>query len=113
MSYREYLQIHYRVDIEKYLTVLRTEFNVRANPRERGSFVIDDPPLPFYKPKQLDEYVSILGFNYAPLSSLLIRALIYHPELAPKTTFVRWMAEQDVLAQGTLKALQRKFRRRR
>lgn len=109
MSYREYIQIFHPVDIQRYLWVLTIQFRMRPNPEQLSTFTIDDPPLPFYRPKRLENYVSVLGFNYTPLSSLLILALIDHPDLAPMTTIVRWMAEQEVVAQGTLDDLARQF----
>jgi hypothetical protein len=46
------------------------------------------------------EYVIILGYYHASLANLLIRALIDHPEPALEDTFVRWTAEQDLVAEG-------------
>lgn len=109
MSYREYLQIFHPLNIEAFLHVLTTEFGAWENPHEPESFVIDDPPLPFYKPKQLEKHVSILGFNKTPLSHLLIVALIDHPEIAPPATIVRWMAEQEIVTWGTLEDLAWQF----
>ena len=103
MSVRESLHIFHRVEVEKYLDVLKGEFGARENEQEPGSYLIGDPPLPFYKPQVVDGgYLAIVGFNYTPLSAMLLVALINHPELAPETTAVAWTIEQDVLAQGTL-----------
>jgi hypothetical protein len=102
MSTIENIEVFCKVDVDQYLVVLLNEFGAQPNPHQEGTFVIDDPPLPFYKPRQLDNRLSVLGFNYAPLSSLLILALIDHPELAPPNTIVRWSAEQEVVAQGSL-----------
>lgn len=110
MSNREAIQIyHPRLDTSTYMSVLSREFGARVNDLEPGSYTVDDPPLPFYQPQQLESHVSILGFNDTPLSSLLILALIDHPELAPVTTIVRWLDEQDVVAQGTLADLAQQF----
>jgi|SRR5579859_396827 len=102
MSLIENIEVFCNVNVDQYLVVLLNEFGARPNPKQPGTFLIDDPPLPFYQPRQLDDRLSILGFNYAPLSSLLILALIDHPELAPADTIVRWSAEQEVVAQGSL-----------
>lgn len=109
MSYRECLQVYSHVEIDKYLAVLQADFGAWPHPKQPDTFLIDDPPLPFYRPRQFEPHLSILGFNYAPLSSLLILALIDHPELAPADTTVRWTAEQDLVAQGTLADLAELF----
>ena len=109
MSSIENIEVFCHVDVDQYLTALQNEFGARPNPRQEGTFLIDDPPLPFYRPRQHDNHLSVLGFNYAPLSSLLILALIDHPELAPPETIVRWSAEQEVVAQGSLVELARLF----
>jgi hypothetical protein len=109
MSFVENIEVFGRIDVAQYLTVLQNEFGAQPNPHQNGTFLIDDPPLPFYQPRQFDNRLSILGFNYAPLSSLLILALIDHPELAPAETIVRWTAEQEVVAQGSLSELARLF----
>ncbi len=109
MSHREFIQVFHPLDIQRYLWVLTIQFHARPNLEQSNTFLIDDPPLPFYRPKRLEKYVSILGFNYSPFSSLLILALIDHPDLAPATSIVRWMAEQETVAQGTLADLTRQF----
>ena len=109
MSQYECIEVFHPVNLDRYLWVLVLQFGVRYHPEEVRAFLIDDPPLPFYRPKRFDNKLSILGFNYTPLSSLLILALIDHPELAPATTIVRWMDEQEVIAQGTLADLAEQF----
>jgi hypothetical protein len=109
MSSIENIEVFCNIDIDQYLVVLLNEFGAQPNPHQKGTFLIDDPPLPFYQPRQLDNRLSVLGFNNAPLSSLLILALIDHPELAPRETIVRWSAEQEVVAQGTLSELAWQF----
>ncbi len=105
MSIIENIEVFHRVDVDRYLIVLLNEFGARPNPNQRGTFLIDDPPLPFYRPRQFDNRLSVLGFNYTPLSSLLILALIDHSDLAPAGTIVRWSAEQEIVAQGSLSEL--------
>jgi hypothetical protein len=109
MSSIENIEVFCNIDVDQYLIVLLSEFGAQPNPLQPGTFLIDDPPLPFYQPRQLDNRLSVLGFNYSPLSSLLILALIDHPELAPAETIVRWSAEQEVVAQGTLSDLAKQF----
>ena len=105
----ECIQVYCQVDITQYLAVLQNEFGARVHPGEPDSYLIDDPALPFHRPRQLERHLSILGFNYAPLSSLLLLALIDHTDLAPPKTIVRWSAEQEVVAQGSLAELARQF----
>ncbi len=109
MSYRESIHIFHPIDIDRYLQVLMLQFNAQPHPEELTAYQIDTPPLPFYRPQPFENYLSILGFNYIPLSSLLILVLIEHPELAPSTTVVRWVAEQEIITQGTLEDLARQF----
>jgi hypothetical protein len=106
MSVYESIHVHHPIDVEKYVTVLKTEFGARENPSQPGSFVLGDPPQPFYEPKltenEDDVYMVILGFNYIPLHPHLLVALINHPELVPEHTTVVWTIEQDLIAHGTL-----------
>ena len=100
MSIRENIQFFHRVDPNEYLRVLIDEYKAQPHPHQPGAFLVDG--LPFYPPQQAKEHTFILGFNMAPLSQTLIRALIGHPELVPDQVFVRWMQEQDLVAEGTL-----------
>lgn len=109
MSYRECIQVFHPVDVQKYLTVLQTKFEAHPHPQEPDAFLMDTPPLPFYGPKIIEEHLSILSFNYLPLSANLIWALINHPELAPETTMVIWTAEQDLIIKGALESLKRQL----
>jgi len=109
MSYRECIQVFHPVDIQKYLAVLQTEFEARPHPQEPGAFLIDTPPLPFRQPRIIEEHLSILSFNYLPLSANLIWALINHPELALATTIVLWTAEQDLVIKGALESLKQQL----
>ena len=54
---------------------------------------------------QIDEYIIIMDFNYVPLSSLLIQALIDRPELIPQDTLVRWTAEQEIIMEKTIREM--------
>ena len=102
MSYRECIQVFHPVDVQAYLATLRAEFGALPHPHEADAFLIDNPPLPFYQPQILVDHLSILSFNYWPLSISLIEALLKHPELAPTNTQVLWTAEQDLVVAGTL-----------
>ena len=102
MSVRECIAISHPVDIEQYLKVLQTEFGAQVNPDEEGSYLIGDPPLPFYKPEHFEGHTYISGFNYRPLSEALVIALAQHPELAHEPTRVYWTTEQEGLFTGTL-----------
>ena len=107
MSLRENIQFFHQLDTDKYLDVLREEFGAHEHPSQSGAFIVDD--LPFYKPRQIADYISIISFNYAPLPDLLIKALINHPDLAPDNMVIRWIAEQDVIMEATLAELRKKF----
>lgn len=109
MSYRECIQVFHSVDSQKYLTVLQIEFAAHPHPQEPDAFLMDTPPLPFYRPKIIEEHLSIMSFNYRPLSANLIWALINHPELAPETTIVLWTAEQDIIFKGALVSLKQQL----
>ncbi len=109
MSYIECIQVYHSVDVQAYLTVLKAEFGAWSHPQEPNAFLIDDPPLPFHHPRIIRDHLSILSFNYWPLSISLIEALINHPELAPATAQVLWAAEQDLVIEGTLKNLKQRL----
>jgi hypothetical protein len=100
MSVRENIQFFHRFDPGEYLRILAVEHGARAHPNQDGAFLVDG--LPFYTPQQFDEHTFILGFNMAPLSQILIQAVISHPELVPDQIFIRWTQEQDLIAEGTL-----------
>jgi len=107
MSLRENIQIFHQLDIENYLKLLQREYMAREHPIQTDCYLIDDPELPFYEPKQTDEYSFIIGFNYAPLSSLLIQVLIDHPNLIHPDTLVRWTSEQELLLENSIEELKR------
>jgi hypothetical protein len=109
VSFIECLEVFHQIDIERYLSILKEEFGARAHPAQADCYLIDDPELPFYQPRQYENHMSVLGFNRTPLSSFLILALIDHPELAPAATIVRWSAEQELVAAGTLEDLANLF----
>jgi hypothetical protein len=101
MSVRENIEIFHQFDTKTYLEILKDEYGAREHPAQPGSFLIDDPELPFYGPREADDHISILGFNYALLSNLLIQAIIDHPEMVPDEALVRWTQEQDLVLEKT------------
>lgn len=107
MSHRECIQVFNTVDIQAYLGILKDEFGAKPHPHQPDAFLVGDPPLPFYQPQVVMDHLSILSFNYWPLSISLVQALISHPELASKTTKVRWTAEQELIIEGTLQELKK------
>ena len=109
MSLHENIQFFHQIDAKKYLNVLREENNAQDHPSQPGSFLIDEIH-PFYTPQQIENHLSILGFNYTPLPEELIQALIDHPELAPDETLVRWTQEQDLVLETTLRELRAQAR---
>jgi len=100
MTVRENIQIFHQFDVETYLEILKTEQGAKDHPGQPGCYLVDD--LPFYKPKQADEYVFVLGFNCVALPGLLIEALASHPELVPDEVLIRWTIEQDLLLDTTM-----------
>jgi len=109
MSIRENIQFHHRLDPEEYLEVLKNEYEVRNHPAQKDAFLIGDPGLPFYKPKQIEDHISVLGFNYAPLSDLLIQALVDLPDLVPDDVRICWTSEQDLILETTMGAIRKKI----
>jgi len=101
MSLRENIQFFHQINIEKYLDVLKEEHDAQDHPSQPGALFIDETH-PFYRPQQIDDHLSILGFNFTPLPDQLFQALIDHPELAPDDTLVRWTQEQDLILETTL-----------
>ena len=100
MTVRENIQIFHQFDVETYLEVLKTEHGAKDHPAMPGCYLLDD--LPFYEPRQADEYIFILGFNLVPLPGLLIDSLANHPELVPDEVLIRWTIEQDLLLDSTM-----------
>jgi hypothetical protein len=105
MSYRQTIQVFHPVDVERYLDVLQRDYDAMENPYQADTYLIDNPPLPFYKPQYIDDHLSIVGFNQLPLSLLLLRALDEHPELVPPNVAIRWLEEQELVARGTVEGV--------
>jgi len=103
MSIRETIQFIPGIDIEQYLEVLKTDYCVDAHPSQPGAFLVDG--LPFYCPKTLSGHTFILGFNYAPLPNVLLKPLIYNPELFSSDHLIRWTQEQELIMETTLSEL--------
>ncbi len=103
MSIRENIQFYPGVDVDQYLDVLITDFGADAHPTQPDAFLVDG--LPFHKPQTGKNYIFILGFNYVPLSDVLVQAVIQHPELFPGEIFIQWTQEQELLLETTLKDL--------
>lgn len=114
MSLYECLRIYQAAaDTGEYLAILQKEFGVQPHPEELGSFVVEEPPIAFYRPTRQEDYFYILSFNYGLLPLCLIQALVNHPEFAPPTTRVLWTAEQDLIYEGQLKNLARRLKIKR
>ncbi len=110
MSIKENLELYCELDIEKYLRILDEESNVQPHPNQINSYLVDG--LPFYRPRQTGDHISVLGFNKIPLSFSLIQALIDHPELVPNSTVVCWTQEQDLILKDTIGNLRRESQKR-
>jgi hypothetical protein len=109
MTYRECIWVEHEVDVSQYLAILTTEYGAIRNKDAAGSYLIGDPPVPFYEPQLIDGRTAITGFNRIPLSPLLLEALVRHPELAPPDTTVLWTEEQDLVTEGNLEGYQPLF----
>ena len=103
MSVRETIRVAYPVNVERYVNVLKAEYGMKENVDEPESYLIGDPPLPFYKPLPMkDRSIAITGFNYKPLSALLVISLANHPDLVSAHSELSWSIEQELLYRGAL-----------
>lgn len=107
MSVRETFRIFHPFDPDKYLVILQQEYGAKPHPAQPDAYMVDD--LPFFKPRLAEDYVFVLGFNYAPLSGILIEALAGHPELLPDEAEVVWMIEQDSWFETTMGEARQRF----
>ncbi len=111
MSVKENIQFFYRFNIEAYLILLQEEQCAIQHPSEPGAYIVEN--MPFYQPKQIENHVSVLGFNYFPLSSALITVLATHPEIVPDEVLVCWTAEQDLIWKGTMRKVRKSLAARK
>ncbi len=100
MSVKENIQFFHKFNTDVYLILLQKEQGATKHPFEPSAYIVEN--MPFYQPRQIEEYVSVLGFNYFPLSSALITVLATHPEIVPNEVIVCWTAEQDLIWKGTM-----------
>ena len=107
MSVRENIQFFHQFDVDTYLSILKDEYGAKEHPKQPGSYLVED--LPFYAPKIMDDHVSVLSFNYAPLSGILIDALANHPELVPDDIGILWTIEQELFLETTMGAVREKI----
>jgi len=96
---RENIQIFHQFDVDTYINILK-ENGAIEHPEQDDAFLIEEDP--FYAPRQIDEHVSILSFNYFPLPMALLHALINHPELVPDDVEILWLVEQDSFIETTM-----------
>ena len=106
MTVRENIQIFHQFDVGTYLEILKSEHGAKDHPAQDGCYLLEN--LPFYEPRQADEYVFILGFNFVPLPVLLIDALANHSELVPDGVLIRWTIEQEMLLDTTMGEIRNK-----
>jgi hypothetical protein len=107
MSIRENLEISQLLDLKQYTRILLRDFGAEKHPVQEDALVLNDQP--FYSPRSTGDHISILSFNYAPLPYSLVKALIEHPELVSDYVIVTWTQEQDLVWQGTLGELRRRY----
>lgn len=100
MSVKENIQFFHRFDPAVYLDILKNERGAINHPSQPNAYIANE--VPFYEPKLIDDHVSVLGFNYFALPSVLIDALATHPELVPDEVIVCWSIEQDLLWKSTM-----------
>jgi len=96
VSLKENIELYGKLDVPKYLETL----NAQPHPDQENAYLVDDQP--FYKPKELEDHISILGFNMIPLPFSLIQILINHPELISDDVVVNWTQEQDLILRDTI-----------
>jgi hypothetical protein len=106
MSLKENIQFFHQFDPDAYLTILLGEYAASEHPSQPNAYLIEE--LPFYKPEQIEDHISILSFNHAPLPSILINALVNHPELVPDEVLISWTLEQDLLFETTMGEIRNK-----
>ncbi len=106
MSVKENIQIFQELDLEAYLAILLEEYDARGHTSQPDAYLVDG--LPFYKPKWIEDHVSVLSFNYVPLPGILIEALVNHPELVSDDTLICWTIEQEVLIQSSMRIIREK-----
>ncbi len=100
MSLKENIQFFHQFDPDAYLAILVGEYAASEHPSQANAYLVEE--LPFYKPEQIKDHVSVLGFNNAPLPSILINALVNYPELVPDEILIHWTIEQDSLLETTM-----------
>ena len=100
MSVRENIQIFHKIDLDAYSEALRAAFGASKHPTQLGCYLIDN--LPYYKPRWIEDHISVLGFNYLPLPGVLIEALASLSELLPDEVLIRWTIEQELLFETTM-----------
>ena len=106
MSVKENIQFFPQFDTDSYLKILKDECGAIEHPTQTDCYLIDG--LPFYEPKQIEDHVSVLGFNYAPLSDRLIQGLSGHPELVSDDVRVIWTIEQELIVETTMEKVRSK-----
>jgi len=107
MSVREVFRIFHQFSPDDYLAILQRERGAVPHPSQPGAYLVDE--LPFYKPRSAEDYVFVTGFNYAPLSSVLIEALAEHTEIVPDEVLIVWMIEQDSWFETTMGEARQRF----
>src|SRR5688572_10486922 len=107
MSIKENLELYCQLDIESYIRILRDELNVQDHPNQPNAYLLDR--LPFYRPTQMEDHISVLSFNNVPLPFSLLQALIDHPEFVPDNTVIRWTQEQGLVLENTIGALRKQW----
>jgi len=100
MSIRERIIFNSKFDPEKYLAILKEDHGAINHPAQAGALIVDG--LPFYKPQEVDESISVVSFNHVPLPDTLIVALTNYPDLVPDSTLVLWLIEEDLYFESTM-----------
>ncbi len=106
MSVRENIEIYYPLRVEQFLETLSHEDEAQKHPDQAGAFIVEG--LPFYRPRYVEDHISILSFNKVPLPYSLLRTLVEHPELVPDDVLIRWTIEQELLLDTTIGEIRRK-----
>ena len=107
MSIRERIIFKSSFDLDKYISILREEGGAVDHPAQQGAFMVDG--LPFYRPQQVNDEISVVSFNHLPLPDTLIFALASYPDLVPDSTLVWWLIEEDLCFESNMGEIRARF----
>ncbi len=99
MSVRENLELYGLQDEGRYVELRTSEMGATKHTDKADAYIMER--LPFYAPRRVEDHLSILSFNNAPLPDSLVDALVDHPELFPDDVLIRWTQQQELILEAT------------